>query len=137
VRFLLPLLMSGSHKGDEKDEDIDTVVQPDIVVVCDPGKLDERGCRGGPDLVIEIISPSTVRKDLKEKLNLYERVGVKEYWIVHPADKTVMLFKPDLTGRYGRPEIFTPDDSLRTSLSEELTVDLRLVFKECGLGFES
>ncbi len=117
-------------QGDEKDEDIDTVVQPDIVVVCDPGKLDEKGCRGGPDLVVEIISPSTVRKDLKEKLNLYERASVKEYWIFHPSDKTVMIFKPDTRGRYGRPEVSTPDDSIKTSLFEDLTIDLKSVFRE-------
>ncbi len=115
-------------RGEEKDEDIDTVVQPDIVVICDLSKLDEKGCRGGPDLAVEIISPSTVQKDLKVKMDLYERVGVKEYWILHPFDKTVMVFHLDQTGRYGRPEILTKGDMLKTGLFEELAVDLSLVF---------
>jgi Uma2 family endonuclease len=117
-------------RGDEKDELIDTVVQPDIVVVCDPTKIDEKGCKGAPDLVVEIVSPSTVQKDLKEKMALYERAGVKEYWIIHPSDKTVMLFKLGPYRQYGRPEILTKDDPLQVELFEELAVDLKLVFKE-------
>jgi Uma2 family endonuclease len=115
-------------QGEEKDEAIDTVVQPDIVIICDPGKLDEKGCRGGPDLVVEIISPSTVQRDLKVKMDLYERVGVKEYWIVHPSDKTVMVFTLGQIGRYGRPEILTKDDRLKTILFAGLTIDLKMVF---------
>ena len=63
----------------EKDEEVTTVVQPDLVVICDPDKLDDRGCRGAPDLVNEILSPSTSRKDMKTKLELYEKRGVREY----------------------------------------------------------
>lgn len=80
-------------EGDENDTNIETVVQPDIAVICDKCKLDDKGCKGASDLIIEITSPSTARKDLKEKLFLYEKSGVKEYWIVHPTDKTVMVFK--------------------------------------------
>lgn len=115
-------------QGEEKDEDIDTVVQPDILVICDPGKLDEKGCRGGPDLVVEVVSPSTVQKDLKIKLGLYERVGVKEYWIFHPSDATLMVFTLGQTGRYGRPEILTKEDLLKTSLFDDLAIDLKLIF---------
>ena len=63
------------------DEQIVTVVQPDIVVVCDPKKLDERGCLGAPDLIVEILSPSTAKHDIDEKFLLYERAGVLEYWL--------------------------------------------------------
>ncbi len=73
------------------DEDIFTVVQPDISVICDPSKLDERGCNGSPDLVVEILSPSSAGMDMKIKRNIYEKYGVKEYWLVHPYDKIVML----------------------------------------------
>src|SRR5665647_2743669 len=66
----------------ESYEQTSTVVQPDLVVVCDKTKLDQQGCKGSPDLVMEITSPSTFQKDLKEKFNLYERVSVLEYWIV-------------------------------------------------------
>ncbi|MBI5604565.1 MAG: Uma2 family endonuclease [Deltaproteobacteria bacterium] len=119
-------------RREEKDEDIDTVVQPDILVICDPGKLDEKGCRGGPDLVVEVVSPSTVQKDLKIKLGLYERVGVKEYWIFHPSDETVMVFTLGQNGRYGRPEILTKEDRLKTSLFDELAIDLNLIFSPKG-----
>ncbi len=80
--------------GDEADEDVDTVVQPDLAVFCDPSKLTERGARGAPDLVIEILSPSTSRKDQNEKLALYERSGVREYWVVDPAGKWICVYRP-------------------------------------------
>jgi Uma2 family endonuclease len=69
----------------------DTVVQPDIVVVCDKTKLDDRGCKGVPDMVLEIISPYTARYDRLTKLNLYQKSGVREYWIVDPDSKTVAV----------------------------------------------
>ena len=71
-----------------KPEDVDTVVEPDISVVCDKNKIDQRGCKGAPDFVIEIISPSTRRHDRFVKLNLYQRAGVREYWIVDPETKS-------------------------------------------------
>jgi Uma2 family endonuclease len=71
---------------DESDDEIETVVQPDLVVVCDASKLDEKGCRGAPDWVIEVLSPSTASKDHVRKKSLYERHGVREYWLIHPVD---------------------------------------------------
>lgn len=70
----------------------DTVVQPDLVVVCDRAKIDDRGCKGAPDLVMEILSPSTARHDRIVKLKLYQQAGVREYWIVDPETKTVQVF---------------------------------------------
>lgn len=69
----------------------DTVVQPDITVVCDPGKIDERGCRGVPDMVVEILSPSTARRDQLVKFNTYLAAGVREYWIVSPQARIVQV----------------------------------------------
>jgi Uma2 family endonuclease len=71
------------------DEYDDTVVQPDLSVVCDKAKIDERGCKGAPDFVIEIVSPSTERMDRVIKLNQYQRHGVREYWIVDPETRSV------------------------------------------------
>ncbi|WP_365305251.1 Uma2 family endonuclease [uncultured Thiodictyon sp.] len=65
-------------KADEADERVDTVVQPDIAVICDPGKLDDAGCRGAPDWIVEVLSPCTAAKDQREKRDAYERVGVRE-----------------------------------------------------------
>jgi len=78
-------------RADEPDGDIDTVVQPDLTVVCDPGKIDERGCRGAPDWVVEVLSPATAAHDQTVKLAAFERAGVKECWFVHPTDRTVAV----------------------------------------------
>ena len=114
-------------QGDEADEFIDTVVQPDLVVVCDRKKLDEKGCKGAPDLVVEILSPTTGRKDLNEKFRLYERAGVKEYWIIHPLDQTVMVFRHD-GERFGRPDMFAREGGIAVPLLGELTIDLQQLF---------
>lgn len=76
-------------RDDEPDDAIVDVVQPDVLVVCDPSKLDERGCRGAPDLVIEVLSPSNADHDRVTKLELYERHGVREYWFVQPVERLV------------------------------------------------
>lgn len=114
----------------EKDEDIKTVVQPDIVVVCDKSKLDDRGCKGTPDLIIEITSPTTSRLDLKDKFNLYEKAGVREYWIADPNGKTVMVFKQGEEGRYSRPDMYAEEDEIPVGIFKDLKVDLREVFNE-------
>ncbi len=115
---------------DQPDDEIETVVQPDIVVVCDGSKLDDRGCKGAPDLVIEILSPSTSKMDLQDKFFLYQRVGVKEYWLVHPSDKTVMVFRLNNQGEYGRADMFAGDDKVSVPLLGELIIDLKDVFLE-------
>lgn len=117
-------------EADEQDKDIVNVVQPDIVVVCDKSKLDEKGCKGAPALIIEIKSPFTARKDIKEKFRLYERVGVKEYWIVDPTDKTVMVFKLGENKEYGKPDMYGDEDPINVGVFEDLTIDLKAVFQE-------
>jgi Uma2 family endonuclease len=88
--------------SDEPDEKIETVVQPDVFIVCDRGKTDERGVRGAPDWLAEILSPSTASYDQCVKIPLYERAGVPEVWLVHPTDRTLAIFRLE-DGRYGRP----------------------------------
>lgn len=118
-------------KGAEAEEKVDTVVQPDLTVVCDPAKLDEKGCSGAPDLVVEILSPHTAAKDMKIKLALYERAGVKEYWLVQPVDKTVMVFSLNENGEYAKPAIYDGQDSVGIGIFRgELIVDLAGVFRE-------
>ena len=90
---------------EQDEDDIDTVVQPDVLVVCDRDKIRDRGVWGAPDLVVEILSPSTSRKDQNEKFNLYQRSGVKEYWVVDPKGHWLQqylkgddgLFAPEVT----------------------------------------
>ena len=114
----------------ELDEDIKSVVQPDIVIVCDDSKLDDRGCRGAPDIVVEILSPHTASKDMQKKLLLYEKHKVKEYWIVHPAENIISVFKLDENGNYGKPDVFTKDNKLKTPILEGLEIDFGLVFQQ-------
>lgn len=112
----------------ENEDDIKNIVQPDITIVCDESKLDDKGCNGSPTIVIEVISPFTAHKDMKEKFLLYELVGIKEYWIVHPEDKTVLVFKLNSTGEYGKPEMYSEEDSITVSNLGELIIDLSKVF---------
>ena len=88
--FAAPFDVRLAKKG-EKDNEVYTVVQPDLCVVCDADKLDERGCWGAPDLIIEILSPGNSKKELKNKYELYQEAGVREYWLVHPQDEYVII----------------------------------------------
>lgn len=115
---------------DEKsDDEIETIVQPDIVVVCDPLKLDDKGCKGAPDLVIEILSPSSVSIDHVTKLHLYEKHGVKEYWIVHPTDKIIMVYLLSQNGKYERAIVYTGADMLKVNVLENFTIHLKDIFR--------
>jgi Uma2 family endonuclease len=117
-------------EGDQSEKNITTVVQPDLTVICDPAKLDEKGCLGSPDLIIEIISPSTAAHDYIEKLALYERRQVPEYWIVHPVDKTAMVFQLNDNHEYGKPRIYAGDHQIQVGLFPDLVIDLKKVFKD-------
>jgi Uma2 family endonuclease len=114
----------------QDDNDVPTVVQPDIVVICDEKKLDDRGCRGAPDLVVEILSPSTSRKDIGVKFSLYERHGVQEYWVIHPGEDSLMIFTLGDDGRYGRPCGYGRGDIAVSRVLDGLEVDLEAVFAE-------
>ncbi len=103
-RVLISPLDVRLPRGDEADEAIDTVVQPDVLVVCDPERIDERGVRGAPDWIIEVLSPASAAHDQVTKRELYERAGVREYWLVHPTDRIVIVYRLE-SGRYGRPDI--------------------------------
>ena len=113
----------------EADGDILTVVQPDLAVICDPAKLDDRGCRGAPDMVVEIISPSTAAKDQIQKVALYEKHGVKEYWLVHPTDRLVTIRRLGADGRYGPPQIYEGKGTLPVVTLPGLEIDLDAVFR--------
>jgi Uma2 family endonuclease len=117
--------------NDEKDTEVETVVQPDLVVVCDRSRLvDDRAFKGAPDLVVEILSPSTAGKDRKIKRELYQRAGVREFWIIDPNGKTVEVFCLDGSGKYGSPDVYTPEDKIKVGILEDLTIDLRQVFED-------
>lgn len=116
-------------RADEADEAVDTVVQPDLSIVCDPAKIDQRGCRGAPDWVIEVLSPATAAHDQTVKLAAYERAGVPECWFVHPTDRTVMVYR--LAGAaYGRPALTELQGSLAAQAVAGVTIDWARALRE-------
>jgi Uma2 family endonuclease len=123
----------------EKDLSDDTVVEPDITVVCDSSKLDERGCNGAPDMIIEILSPSTEFRDRLIKFNNYLKAEVREYWIVDPDTRSVQAHILDrgryVTSGYGVIDPSDPDsryvsDMAPVSVLPGLVIDLKTVFAE-------
>lgn len=117
------------EENKSEDGEIKTVVQPDICVICDQKKIDERGCKGAPDLIVEIVSENSVKKDLHEKFDLYERSGVHEYWIVHPVDKTLIIYYLDKHGKYQPSRLFTSGDIVHSRSLPGLTLSLDVIFQ--------
>lgn len=102
-------------------DDRKTIVEPDISVICDPGKLTDRGCSGAPDWIIEIISPSTFRNDYVRKLNLYADAGVREYWIVDPSRESIFVYYLEQTNF--KVETYTFRDRIKVNIYEDLSID--------------
>lgn len=114
------------EKGDNP-QDSDTMVEPDISVICDLDKLDDIGCQGAPDLVIEILSPSTRRHDRITKFNLYQRAGVREYWIVDPVDQSVQSFVLE-NGHYTARDLAGTGEKIKVNVLKDCVIDLTAVF---------
>jgi len=112
----------------EEDDSDDTVVQPDVIVVCDPKKLGEEGCRGAPDLVVEILSPSNMAMEMERKLLLYREAGVQEYWIVDPKDKHISIYTLK-SGEYTL-QTYRIQDIARPSVVPGLEIPLSTIFAE-------
>jgi Uma2 family endonuclease len=110
-----------------EDDNILTVVQPDLTIVCDADKIDDKGCLGPPDVVIEVLSPSTAYRDETDKLRLYEAQGVKEYWLANPDGGYIMVYR--LHGKeYGKPEYLKKNDILISQAIHGITLDLTQIF---------
>ncbi len=116
-------------RAGQNDLEADTVVQPDISVVCDEDKLDQAGCVGAPDLVVEIISPATASKDQVRKLQLYERHGVREFYIVHPTDRLVRVYRLSSDGRFARDEVYDQQGEIKSDVAEGLRIKVADLFK--------
>lgn len=120
VRFL-------DKKKSTTDKNIYTVVQPDLCVVCDIEKLDDRGCNGSPDLVIEILSPGNSKKEMGIKFDLYEENEVKEYWIVDPTEKSIFIYTLQNTKYIGlKPCI--EGSKITSPLFPELDFEIETIF---------
>ena len=113
---------------DSSDNDVDTVVIPDMTIICDRNKLDNRGCKGAPDMVLEVLSPSTQRRDRLIKLNLYQKAGVREYWMVEPETKTVQVFQLR-DGLLQITEVYSAEDRAKVNVLDACFVDLKRVFE--------
>ena len=111
------------------DKDIFSVVQPDMCVICDKTKLDTKGCNGSPDFIIEILSPSNSKVDLKDKFALYEANGVLEYWIVSPNEKYIQQFVLE-NDKYYLHEVYEETENARPFLFPDLQIYLPDVFEE-------
>ncbi len=125
--FAAPFDVRLAEGSEDADEGIHNVVQPDLVVICDQSKLDKRGCFGAPDIAVEILSPATSYKDQTEKLRLYEKYGVKEYWIFNPDAKYAMIYRLE-GAKYGKPEYLNEDDTLESKALKGLKIDLSKVW---------
>ena len=119
--FIAPFDVRLFPKTDGKEQ---TVVQPDLCVVCDEKKLDKQGCVGPPDLIVEILSPSNSQHDLNTKFNLYQEATVKEYWIVDTQNKTLIVYTLN-KGKYLGSKMFTEEESFNSKIFPELTISMK------------
>ena len=118
------------NTNNDSIENIDTVAQPDLLVVCDKSKLDDAGCIGAPDWIIEILSPSTAVKDLNNKYQLYQARGVKEYWIIDPSNNYLTVYLLDISGKYFRSGVYSADSKVTSTSLPELMIDLNPVLSD-------
>lgn len=110
------------------DRDIITVLQPDVCVVCDLSKLDDRGCVGAPDIVIEVLSPGNNAKELKNKYEVYEEAAIKEYWVVSPQNNTFIMYTL-IDGKYDASRLMVAGDVVTSSVLDGFSLDLSQLFE--------
>ncbi len=128
--FPLPFDVVLADRPGQPEDQVTTVVQPDISVVCDRSRLRAWGCYGAPDLVVEILSPFTTKKDLSEKFALYEKHRVAEYWVVDPGNRFLHVYRLGTDGRYGDPLVLMGDAEARSLVCQGLAVTLDELFVE-------
>lgn len=112
----------------DKNGEIYTVVQPDLCIICDEHKIDEKGCIGAPDLIIEILSPGNSKKEMKNKFQLYQEAGVLEYWIVHPIEKCVWIYILE-NDKFVQKDIIFDDEKLTSHIFPNIEIDAMRVFR--------
>ena len=125
--YVAPFDVRLPRKSNE-DKDIITVLQPDLCVICDPTKLDARGCIGAPDIAVEVLSPSNNKKELKNKYEAYEEAGVKEYWVVLPYEKTMLIYTL-VNGKFSPSGLLASGDLVTSSALPGFSLDLTELFE--------
>ncbi|CAG5010388.1 hypothetical protein DYBT9275_04706 [Dyadobacter sp. CECT 9275] len=117
-------------RKNDTTSNIYTVVQPDICVICDPAKLDDRGCIGAPDWIIEILSPGNSQTEMKNKFEAYEENGVKEYWLADPANEIILVYIRNEQGKYIGLQPFTLEDSISSYVFPDFNLNVADIFKD-------
>ncbi len=112
-------------------DDDKTIVEPDISVICDSNKFTDRGCTGAPDWITEIISPSTSSHDYVRKLHLYAEAGVREYWIVNPMKRHILVYF--FEQNHLEVEVYTFQDEIKVNIYDDLVID----FKEIDMNLSA
>ncbi len=126
--FIAPFDVRLPVKNRKKDNEVTTVVQPDICIVCDESMIDEKGCCGAPDLVIEILSPGNSEKEVKLKYELYEEAGVKEYWVVYPEEESVIVFLLNENNKYNGAKVYAGKDIINSKSIPGFNISLKEIF---------
>jgi Uma2 family endonuclease len=121
VRLPLP-------KDKATGDKITTVVQPDITVVCDENKLDQQGCNGAPDIVLEILSPGNSTREMKDKYQLYQSAGISEYWLVDPEHEFVIIYTLNTEGKYIGSEPYTSEATIKSSVLKGFELNVAEIF---------
>ena len=134
VRLIIPVDTKISDNRRKKakqvsNAEIETVVQPDLLVICDPTKIDSKGCIGAPNLVVEILSKGNNRDDLTEKFSIYESAKVPEYWIIHPYEQTVIVYTLDSKGQYVGSKPFASGMMLNSIELTDLSIPVTEIFE--------
>jgi Uma2 family endonuclease len=126
--FIAPFDIRLPVNNRKKDNEITTVVQPDVCIVCDPAKVDPQGVCGAPDLVIEILSPGNSRKEVRYKYELYEEAGVSEYWVINPTEQNLIVFLLDQKGKFEGGKIYAGGDRLEATCLSGFSIEIDEIF---------
>ena len=126
--FAAPFDVLLPDSPDQPDDEVPNVVQPDLAVICDPSKIRAFGCVGAPEWVIEILSPYTSRRDLAEKHALYERHGVKEYWVIDPGNRYIHVYLSGGNGRYPKPVLHVGAAIVKCTVCAGFEIGLEALF---------
>ena len=127
--FYAPVDVRLTHTGETANDKIENVVQPDLFVVCDPSKIDRRGCCGAPDMIVEILSPNSLKRDAHEKFVLYQEAAVGEYWIVNPDAQTVNTFILNENGKYDDGKVYETQDKIPVHIFDNALIDVKDIFE--------
>jgi Uma2 family endonuclease len=117
-------------KESKDDNEIFTILQPDICVICDSNKIDARGCIGAPDLVVEVLSPGNTKMELLNKYRVYEEFGVKEYWVVSQSDQSILIYTLTEMGKFQPSKIFTLSEKITSTVLPGFELALDDVFED-------